>query len=108
MRPGTISYARRDRADRARTRVMTRRRCRSGQEPVRCAGVELPRRSPARADRDGGRRNPWLKVLDRAGTGFGGQPPPLCGGPVAPAAPPPARPGRTPPGRARGGGGGPV
>lgn len=39
-------------------------------EPVRWAGVELTRRSLASADRNGGRRNLWLKALDKAGLGF--------------------------------------
>ncbi|GGO93623.1 NAD(P)/FAD-dependent oxidoreductase [Wenjunlia tyrosinilytica] len=39
-------------------------------EPLRWAGIELTRRSLARADRRGGRRNLWLKSLDRLGMGF--------------------------------------
>lgn len=39
-------------------------------EPLRWAGVELTRRSLARADRNAGRRNLWLRALDRAGLGF--------------------------------------
>ena len=39
-------------------------------EPVRWAGIELTRRSLARADARQGRRNLWLKTLDRLGLGF--------------------------------------
>jgi glycine/D-amino acid oxidase-like deaminating enzyme len=39
-------------------------------EPLRSAGVQLTRWSLARADRNGGRRNLWLRGLDRAGLGF--------------------------------------
>lgn len=39
-------------------------------EPVRYAGIQLTRWSLARADSRGGRRNLWLRALDRAGLGF--------------------------------------
>ena len=39
-------------------------------EPLRAAGIALTRWSMARADRDGGRRNLWLRALDQAGLGF--------------------------------------
>jgi glycine/D-amino acid oxidase-like deaminating enzyme len=39
-------------------------------EPLRWAGITLTRRALARADRRGGRRGPWLRVLDRLGLGF--------------------------------------
>jgi glycine/D-amino acid oxidase-like deaminating enzyme len=39
-------------------------------EPVRAAGINLTRWSLDRADRKGGRRNLWLRGLDRAGLGF--------------------------------------
>ena len=39
-------------------------------EPLRYAGIELTRRSIAAADRNGGRRNPWLRALDAVGMGF--------------------------------------
>ena len=39
-------------------------------EPLRWAGVELTRRAISRADRRGGRRGPWLSLLDRFGIGF--------------------------------------
>ncbi len=39
-------------------------------EPLRWVGIELTRRSLDRADRSSGRRNLWLKALDRVGLGF--------------------------------------
>ena len=39
-------------------------------EPLRSAVVNLTRWSLARADANGGRRNLWLRTLDRAGLGF--------------------------------------
>jgi glycine/D-amino acid oxidase-like deaminating enzyme len=39
-------------------------------EPLRSAGVQLTRWSLARADEHHGRRNLWLRALDRAGLGF--------------------------------------
>lgn len=39
-------------------------------EPLRSAGVQLTRWSLARADAQGGRRNLWLRSLDRLGLGF--------------------------------------
>ncbi|MCQ4084568.1 FAD-binding oxidoreductase [Streptomyces sp. RB6PN25] len=39
-------------------------------EPFAWAGIELTRRSLARADRNGGRRNLWLRTMDRVGLGF--------------------------------------
>lgn len=39
-------------------------------EPLRWVGVQLTRRAIARADRRGGRRGPWLGLLDRFGIGF--------------------------------------
>lgn len=39
-------------------------------EPFRYVGIELTRRSLARADLDRGRRNLWLRTLDRLGLGF--------------------------------------
>ncbi|GAA3950716.1 FAD-dependent oxidoreductase [Actinomadura viridis] len=40
-------------------------------EPFRYGAVQLTRRAIARADRNEGRRGPWLRALDRAGLGFG-------------------------------------
>jgi glycine/D-amino acid oxidase-like deaminating enzyme len=39
-------------------------------EPARSAVVQLTRASIARADRNGGRRDLWLRTLDRLGLGF--------------------------------------
>ncbi|WP_067183317.1 NAD(P)/FAD-dependent oxidoreductase [Microtetraspora niveoalba] len=39
-------------------------------EPVRWPVVEVTRRALARADENGGRRGPWLGLLDRFGVGF--------------------------------------
>ncbi|HEY0118734.1 MAG TPA: FAD-dependent oxidoreductase [Cellulomonas sp.] len=39
-------------------------------EPVRALGIEWTRASLAAADRNGGRRNLWLRALDAAGVGF--------------------------------------
>lgn len=39
-------------------------------EPVRWAGIELTRWSLARADAREGRRNLWLRGLDRLGMGY--------------------------------------
>lgn len=39
-------------------------------EPLRSGGIQLTRWSLARADRDQGRRNLWLRALDRVGLGF--------------------------------------
>ncbi|WP_119729313.1 NAD(P)/FAD-dependent oxidoreductase [Thermomonospora amylolytica] len=39
-------------------------------EPLRYAGIQLTRRSIARADRHQGRRDLWLRTLDRLGLGF--------------------------------------
>ena len=39
-------------------------------EPLRYTGIQLTRWSLDRADRNGGRRNLWLRSLDRLGLGF--------------------------------------
>jgi glycine/D-amino acid oxidase-like deaminating enzyme len=39
-------------------------------EPAKYVGIQATAWSLARADRDGGRRNLWLRALDRAGLGF--------------------------------------
>jgi glycine/D-amino acid oxidase-like deaminating enzyme len=39
-------------------------------EPLRYATVQATRRALARADERGGRRGPWLRLLDRVGAGF--------------------------------------
>jgi glycine/D-amino acid oxidase-like deaminating enzyme len=61
-----------DGADTERTRLeMVRRRpLPFPPEPARWTGIQLTRRALARADRRGGRRGPWLRLLDRLGLGF--------------------------------------
>jgi glycine/D-amino acid oxidase-like deaminating enzyme len=39
-------------------------------EPARWAVIQATRRALARADEHGGRRGPWLRLLDRVGLGF--------------------------------------
>ncbi|MFJ2898639.1 NAD(P)/FAD-dependent oxidoreductase [Streptomyces sp. NPDC087218] len=39
-------------------------------EPFAWTGIELTKRSLARADRNGGHRNLWLRTMDRLGLGF--------------------------------------
>ncbi|MFB4320495.1 NAD(P)/FAD-dependent oxidoreductase [Actinomadura sp. 21ATH] len=39
-------------------------------EPLRWLGIELTRRSMAHADRNGGKRNLWLRTMDTLGLGF--------------------------------------
>jgi len=39
-------------------------------EPIKFAGIQLTRWSLDRADRRGGQRNAWLRMLDRLGLGF--------------------------------------
>ena len=39
-------------------------------EPLRSLGIQLTRWSIARADAKDGRRNLWLRTLDRLGLGF--------------------------------------
>jgi glycine/D-amino acid oxidase-like deaminating enzyme len=39
-------------------------------EPLRAGVIALTQRELARADRNGGRRGPWLRALDRLGLGF--------------------------------------
>ncbi|MGL5828279.1 MAG: NAD(P)/FAD-dependent oxidoreductase [Angustibacter sp.] len=39
-------------------------------EPIKWLGIQLTRRAIARADASGGRRGPWLKLLDKLGLGF--------------------------------------
>jgi glycine/D-amino acid oxidase-like deaminating enzyme len=39
-------------------------------EPLRWAGIQVTRQALAQSDQRGGRRGPWLGVLDRLGVGF--------------------------------------
>ena len=56
--------------ERTRLRMVRERPVPFPPEPLRYAGVQLTRWSLARADADAGRRNLWLRTLDRAGLGF--------------------------------------
>ena len=56
--------------ERTRLRMVQERPLPFPPEPLRYAGVQLTRWSLARADADAGRRNLWLRALDRAGLGF--------------------------------------
>ena len=56
--------------ERTRLRMVRERPLPFPPEPVRSIGINLTRWSLASADRHGGRRNLWLRTLDRAGLGF--------------------------------------
>jgi glycine/D-amino acid oxidase-like deaminating enzyme len=56
--------------ERTRLRMVRERPLPFPPEPLRFAGVQLTRRSLARADARGGERNLWLRSLDRLGLGF--------------------------------------
>ncbi len=56
--------------ERTRLRMVREKPLPFPPEPLRYAGVQLTRWSLARADADAGRRNLWLRALDRAGLGF--------------------------------------
>jgi glycine/D-amino acid oxidase-like deaminating enzyme len=59
-----------DETGRTRLRMVRERPVPFPPEPVRYAGIQLTRHSMASADRHGGRRNVWLRTLDRLGLGF--------------------------------------
>jgi glycine/D-amino acid oxidase-like deaminating enzyme len=56
--------------ERTRLEMVRRRPLPFPPEPARWAGIQLTRRALARADERGGRRGPWLRLLDRLGLGF--------------------------------------
>ena len=56
--------------ERTRTSMVRERPLPFPPEPFRSVGINLTRWSLARSDERGGRRNLWLKALDRAGLGF--------------------------------------
>lgn len=56
--------------ERTRSRMVRERPLPFPPEPVRYTGVQLTRWSLARADAAAGRRNLWLRTLDRLGLGF--------------------------------------
>ena len=51
-------------------RMLRRRAIPWPLEPLRYLAIQLTRGALARADRNGGRRGPWLRLLDRLGLGF--------------------------------------
>jgi glycine/D-amino acid oxidase-like deaminating enzyme len=55
---------------RLKLRLARRRAVPWPPEPLRYLAIQLTRRELARADRNGGRRGPWLRLLDRLGLGF--------------------------------------
>jgi hypothetical protein len=57
-------------SERTRLRMVRERPLPFPPEPFAWAGIEITRRSLAAADRSQGRRNLWLRTLDRAGLGF--------------------------------------
>ena len=56
--------------ERIRLEMVRRRPMPWPPEPLRWLGIQMTRRSIARADADGGRRDLWLRTLDRLGLGF--------------------------------------
>lgn len=56
--------------ERTRLRMVREKPLPFPPEPLRYAGVQATRWSLARADARGGRRNLWLRALDRVGLGF--------------------------------------
>jgi glycine/D-amino acid oxidase-like deaminating enzyme len=56
--------------ERTRLEMVRRRPVPFPPEPLAYAGIQLTRRSLAKADRDEGRRDLWLRTLDRLGLGF--------------------------------------
>jgi hypothetical protein len=58
------------RTERTELQMVRRKATPFPPEPFRSAGVQLTRWSIARADANEGRRNPWLRTLDRLGLGF--------------------------------------
>ena len=67
-----IALDRLDQADspHMRLRMLRRRSMRWPPEPLRYLAIQLTRGALARADRNGGQRGPWLRLLDRLGLGF--------------------------------------
>ncbi|WP_433603999.1 NAD(P)/FAD-dependent oxidoreductase [Dactylosporangium sp. CA-139114] len=59
-----------DSTARTRTRMVRERPLPFPPEPVRWAGVQLTRQAMINADANGGRRNLWLRAMDRIGFGF--------------------------------------
>ena len=59
-----------EQTDRTRLRMVRSKPVPFPPEPLRAGVIELTRRSIAAADAHGGRRNLWLRTLDRVGLGF--------------------------------------
>ena len=59
-----------ERTERTALDVVRRKPLPFPPEPLAFAGIQATRWSLQRADRDEGRRNLWLRALDRAGLGF--------------------------------------
>jgi hypothetical protein len=56
--------------ERTRLQMVRRRPLPFPPEPLAYLGIQATRWSLARADAQAGRRNVWLRALDRAGLGF--------------------------------------
>ena len=56
--------------ERTRLEMVRRKPLPFPPEPLAYAGIQLTRRSLDKADRNEGRRGPWLRTLDRFGLGF--------------------------------------
>jgi len=56
--------------ERTRLEMVRRRSMPWPPEPLRWLGIQMTRRSIVRADAQGGRRDLWLRTLDRLGLGF--------------------------------------
>jgi hypothetical protein len=69
-RPGAAGSAGKSDSERTRLTLVMSKPLPFRPEPVRSAVVQLTRSSLARADRNGGRRDAWLRLLDRLGLGF--------------------------------------
>ena len=57
-------------SERTRLKLVRTRPLPFPPEPARWAVIQTTRRALARADENGGRRGPWLRLLDRLGLGF--------------------------------------
>ena len=59
-----------ERTERTELEMVRRRPLPFPPEPIASIGIQTTRWSLDRADRNGGRRNLWLRALDAAGLGF--------------------------------------
>ncbi|CUR59743.1 putative gamma-glutamylputrescine oxidoreductase (fragment) [metagenome] len=60
----------REDTERTRARMVREKPLPFPPEPFRCAGISLTRHALDQADRNEGRRNLWLRSLDKVGLGF--------------------------------------